>query len=100
MAFTYTSVITRPNTGVAWFKDANPAAYDAILSAVRSAPGFVNGNWNPDPTNPNRFIATHTWNNKASWQAMSTGLQSLGAQQLQNAYRLQNNITVNTTLSE
>lgn len=100
MPFVYNSILTRPNTGIAWFKDINPSAYELITSTVQSAPGYLSGIWEQDPVYPNRYLITHTWVDKAAWQAMSSKLQKLSATQLHNAYKIANNITVSVTLSQ
>lgn len=100
MSFTYNSVHTRPNTSVAWFKDANNSAYSSIIAAVQSSPGYVSGTWQQDPADPTRFLISHTWTSKAAWKTMSDSLKSLAAMQLSSGYRNQNNISTAVTLSE
>jgi quinol monooxygenase YgiN len=90
--FVYHAVQEKPSTDVLWFKDANPAAYDAIIEAVKSAPGYLNGTWQQDPADPKKFLITHSWDSRAAWKAMSDNLKNLSAMQLGNAYRETHNI--------
>jgi len=98
--FVYNSVQEKTSNSTPWFKDVNPAAYESILETVRNAPGFVSGNWEVDPSNPNRFLITHSWNDKASWKNMSNSLKSLSAMQMGELYRKNNEITTTVNLSE
>ncbi len=97
--FVYNSVQEKPSN-VLWFKDVNPSAYATILQTVRSAPGYVDGSWDVDPNNPNKFLITHRWADKASWETMSDSLKSLAEMQMVNSYRKTNNIKFVSTLSE
>jgi quinol monooxygenase YgiN len=99
MSFVYSSVATRPNVGVQWFKDALPNDYNAIVTALRASPGYISGVWEQDPSNPNRFIINHTWDSKASWQAMSNALQATPAFQARSAYFAANGINLTIALS-
>lgn len=98
--FVYTAILEKPTTEVAWFKDANNAAYNSVVNAVRSAPGFVSGSWEQDANDPKKFVIQHTWNSKSEWKVMSNGLKQLAASQMSEVYRVTNGITKTVTLGE
>ena len=100
MLFTYNSVSTRPNVGVQWFKDANSVVYNNVVTEVKNAPGFIGGTWQQDPTNPNKFLISHTWDNKQSWQNMSNALKQTANFKARDAYNSANNINHVVYLSE
>lgn len=100
MSFTYNSVYTRPTAQVQWFSEANPSAREDLLNFVKSASGYISGNWRVDPSDSNRYLITHEWTSKADWQAMSgaLGQESFGQASIQ--HHKQNNIRRDVTLSE
>lgn len=100
MSFTYNSVSTRPNVGVQWFKDANSSIYEKVISDVKKSPGFITGTWQQDPTNPNKFLISHTWDNKQSWQRMSNALRQTDEFRIRDEYNATNNIDHVVYLSE
>lgn len=99
MSFTYTSVITRPNTNVQWWANADATNYNATVDFVKQATGYVSGTWAADPNNANQFVVTHSWTNRAAWAAMSKSLQATAFYAARAAYFKANGITEALTLN-
>lgn len=99
MAFKYTAVTTRPSNSVAWFKDAQPAAYAEIVAWWQAQPGFQSGSWAVNPSNANEFISEHTWANRADWEAAAIASLDQANTKLFQRHVITNSLTVNKTLA-
>jgi hypothetical protein len=93
MAFKCTIIATKPSDAE-FFGVAHPDKLAEIAAYWRSQPGFIEGSWGVDPTDPNKYITEHSWNNRNSWRTAAD--QSVNVEVIREVivYGLEHNITV------
>lgn len=93
MVFKCTFVATKP-ADAEFFGVAYPEKLNEISTWWRNRPGFIEGNWYVDPTDPNKYITEHSWQDRNSWRTSADESVNLEVVREIIVYGLENNITV------